>query len=75
MVGGSNTKGEGWRGGSVSNSTNDLTTINQSSVSGPALTARTAIDRVLRYDKSVFLNVLSMIKRAGEQQHAPDILK
>ena len=33
-VGGNNGKGEGWRGSSVNNSTNDLTTINQSSVSG-----------------------------------------
>ena len=74
-VGGNNGKGEGWRGSSVNNSTNDLTTINQSSVSGVALTARTAIDRVLRYDKSVFLSVHSAIKKAGEQTQALDILK
>ena len=74
-VGGNNGKGEGWRGSSVNNSSNDLTTINQSSVSGVALTARTAIDRVLRYDKSVFLSVHSAIKKAGEQTQALDILK
>ena len=74
-VGGNNGRGEGWRGSSVNNSSNDLTTINQSSVSGVALTARTAVDRVLRYDKSVFLSVHSAIKKAGEQTQASDILK
>ena len=74
-TGGNNGRGEGWRGSSVNNSSNDLTTINQSSVSGVALTARTAVDRVLRYDKSVFLSVHSAIKKAGEQTQASDILK
>ena len=68
----SNLKAEGWRGSS-SNLTSDVS--NQSSVSGSVLAARTAIDKVLRYDKSTFLAVYGTVKKLPEYQEAPGILK
>ena len=69
----SNLKAEGWRGSS-SNLTSDNVS-NQSSVSGSVLAARTAIDKVLRYDKSTFLAVYGTVKKLPEYQEAPGILK
>jgi hypothetical protein len=68
----SNLKAEGWRGSS-SNLASDVS--NQSSVSGSVLAARTAIDKVLRYDKSTFLAVYGTVKKLPEYQEAPGILK
>ena len=69
-----NNRGEGWRGNS-STSSSDLLSITQSSVAGSVLAARTLVDKVLRYDKSVFLSVHAGIKKSGEQTEAQDILK
>lgn len=68
----SNLKAEGWRGSS-SNLASDVS--NQSTVSGSVLAARTAIDKVLRYDKSTFLAVYGTVKKLPEYQEAPGILK
>ena len=68
----SNSRGDGWRGSGL-NLSSDL--VCQSTVSGSVLAARTAIDNVLRYDKSVFLSVHGVVKKSPQYQSAPEILK